>query len=237
MGLLRYNQLKNVPSDVAPILWQDGAIARLKKGETIGHLLKGGYSTYSLGYVGIYETIKVLTGDTHTTDEGSKLAFDIVSFLRDKVDEWKEETGIGFALYGTPSENMAGRLAETTKKRFGEVEDVTDKGYFVNSYHVDIREDIDAFSKLSFESPYQVLSSGGTISYVEIPNLQNNIDAVLEIMKHIYNTNIYAEMNTKADLCHICKFDGEIIINDDIEWECPQCHNKDLDEMTVVRRT
>nr|WP_300001784.1 anaerobic ribonucleoside-triphosphate reductase [Tissierella sp.] len=237
MGLLRFNQLKDTPSDVAPILWQHGAIARLKKGEKIGKLFQDGYSTYSLGYVGIYETVKILTGDTHTSEEGSKLALDIVTLLREKTDQWKEETGIGFALYGTPSENMAGRLAATTKKRFGSIEDITDKGYFVNSYHVDIREEIDAFSKLSFESPYQVLSSGGTITYVEIPNLQNNIEAVLEIMKHIYNTNIYAEMNTKADLCHICNFDGEIIINDNLEWECPQCHNKNQDEMTVVRRT
>lgn len=237
MGLLRYNQLKDTPSDVAPILWQYGAIARLEKGETIGRLLKDGYATYSLGYIGIYETVKVLTGKTHTTKEGAKLALDIVKFLRNKVDKWKAETGIGFALYGTPSENMAGRLCETTKKRFGTIEDVTDKGYFINSYHVDIREKIDAFSKLSFEAPYQELSTGGTISYVEIPNLQNNIEAVLEIIKHIYNTNIYAEMNTKADLCHVCGYDGEIIINDNLEWECPQCHNKNQNEMTVVRRT
>ena len=237
MGLLRYKQLKNTKSDVAPILWQYGGIARLEKGERIGKLLKGGYSTYSLGYIGIYETVKILIGDTHTSKEGSELSYDIVQFLREKVDSWKEETGIGFALYGTPSENMAGRLANTTKQRFGSIEDITDKGYFVNSYHVDIREDIDAFSKLTFEAPYQVMSSGGTISYVEIPNLQNNIEAVLEIIRHIYDTNIYAEMNTKADLCHICKFDGEIIINDNLEWECPQCHNKDQDEMTVVRRT
>lgn len=237
MGLLRYNQLKDTPSDVAPILWQHGAIARLDKGQKIGKLFEGGYSTYSLGYVGIYETVKVLIGESHTSDDGAKLALEIVRFLREKVDGWKKETGIGFALYGTPSENMAGRLSDTTKKRFGSIEDITDKGYFINSYHVDIREEIDAFSKLTFESPYQVLSSGGTISYVEIPNLQNNLEAVLEVMKHIYNTNIYAEMNTKADLCHICKFDGEIIINDNLEWECPQCHNKNQDEMTVVRRT
>ena len=236
-GLLRYNQIKNTPSDVAPILWQHGAIARLKKGETIEHLLRGGYATVSLGYIGIYETVKYMMGLSHTSEEGREFALEIVNYLRETVDGWKEETKLGFALYGTPSENMAGRLARLDRENFGEIEDVTDKGYYVNSYHVDVREPIDAFSKLEFEAPFQRLSTGGTISYVEIPNLQNNLEAVLELMKHIYNTNIYAEMNTKADLCHVCGFTGEIIINDDIEWECPQCHNKDQDEMTVVRRT
>ena len=236
-GLLRYNQLKDTPSDVAPILWQHGAIARLKKGETIGQLLRGGYATVSLGYIGVYETVRYMLGKSHTTDEGREFALEIVKHLRAATDKWKEETKLGFALYGTPSENMAGRLCRLDREHFGDIEDVTDKGYYVNSYHVDVREPIDAFSKLEFEAPFQRLSTGGTISYVEIPNLQNNIEAVLEVMRYIYDNNIYAEMNTKADLCHVCGFNGEIIINDDIEWECPQCHNKNQDEMTVVRRT
>lgn len=236
-GLLRFNQIKNTTSDVAPILWQHGAIARLKKGEKIEPLLKNGYSTVSLGYIGIYETVKYMLGVSHTTEEGREFALQIVKYLRKTVDGWKAETTLGFALYGTPSENMAGRLSKLDREYFGEIEGITDKGYYVNSYHVDVREEIDAFTKLDFEAPFQALSSGGTISYVEIPNLQNNIEAVVEVMKHIYNTNIYAEMNTKADLCHVCGFNGEIIINDDIEWECPQCHNKDQDQMTVVRRT
>lgn len=236
-GLIRYNFMKNTPSDVAPILWQHGAIARLKKGETIEPLLKGGYSTFSLGYIGIYETVKYMLGVSHTTKEGSKFAMEIVEYLKNTVDKWKEETGIGFALYGSPSESTAGRLCQLDKENFGEIEDITDKGYYINSYHVDVREEIDIFSKLEFESPFQQLSTGGTISYGEVPNLQHNLDAVMEVIQFIYENNVYAELNTKADLCHVCEFDGEIIVNDELEWECPQCHNKDQSEMTVVRRT
>lgn len=236
-GLIRYNFMKDVKSDVAPILWQDGAIARLDKGEKIGKLLKGGYATYSLGYIGIYETVKALTGESHTSKKGSELAYQIVKYLRERVDRWKEETDIGFALYGTPSESTAGRLSGLDKERFGEIEDITDKGFYINSYHVDVREEIDAFSKLNFETPFQQLSTGGTISYIEVPNLQQNIEAVLTVLRHIYENNVYAELNTKADLCHECLYDGEIIINDNNEWECPQCHNTNQNEMTVVRRT
>lgn len=236
-GLLRFNQLKNTKSDVAPILWQHGAIARLNKGETIEPLLKDGYSTLSLGYIGIYEMTKYMLGVSHTTPEGREFALSVVEHLRKTVDKWKRETGLGFALYGTPSENMAGKLCEMDRKTFGEIEDITDKGYYINSYHVDIREEIDIFSKLSFEAPFQELSTGGTISYGEIPNLQHNTEAVMEVVKFIYDHNVYAELNTKADLCHVCGFDGEIIINDNLEWECPQCHNKDQSQMTVVRRT
>lgn len=237
LGLLRYNQLKNVPSDVAPILWQDGAISRLKKGEPIGKLLENGYATVSLGYIGVFETTKYMLGVSHTTEKGQEFALKLVQHLRNKVDEWKEETGLGFALYGTPSENMAGKLCSIDKKHFGTIEGINEKGYYINSYHVDVSEEIDAFSKLSFESPFQQMSTGGTISYVEIPNLQNNLSAVETVVDFIYDNNIYAELNTKADLCHVCKYDGEIIINDNNEWECPQCHNKDQNKMTVVRRT
>ena len=237
MGLVRYNLLKDVTSDVSPIHWQHGAIARMGKGEKIGKFLKGGYATVTLGYIGLYETVRFMLGKTHTSDEGKALALEIMELLKAKTIEWREETDLAFALYGTPSENMAGRLCEIDRKRFGDIEDITDKGFYVNSYHVDTREEIDAFSKLKFESVFQEISTGGSISYVEIPNMNHNTEAILEVMKYMYDNILYAEFNTKSDYCHECGFDGEIIINDDLEWECPQCHNKNKDKMNVVRRT
>lgn len=237
MSLVRYNLLKDVTSDVSPIHWQHGAITRLEKGEKIDKFLKAGYATITLGYIGIYETIKYMLGVPHTDPEGEKLALEIMKFMEAKKDQWTEETGIQFALYGTPSENTAGRLCDIDREIFGEVEDVTDKGFYINSYHVDTRQEIDAFSKLKFESQFQEISTGGSISYIEIPNMQHNLEAILEVMKYMYDNILYAEFNTKSDYCHVCEFDGEIIINDDLEWECPQCHNKNPDEMNVVRRT
>lgn len=237
MGLVRYNLLKDVTSDVSPIHWQHGAIARMEKGEKIDKFLKGGYSTVTLGYIGIYEAVRHMLGVSHTTEEGRQFAIDIMNYMKDKTVEWREETDLAFALYGTPSENMAGRLCEIDKKRFGIVEDVTDKGFYVNSYHVDTRQEIDAFSKLKFEADFQKISTGGSISYIEIPNMNHNTEAILEVMKFMYDNILYAEFNTKSDYCHVCGFDGEIIINDDLEWECPQCHNKNKDKMNVVRRT
>lgn len=237
MALVRYNLLKNVTSDVSPIHWQHGAIARMDKGEKIGKFLKGGYSTITIGYIGIYETVKYMLNVSHTTPEGEALALEIMNFMSQKKDQWIKETGMQFALYGTPSENTAGRLCNLDKKNFGEIKDITDKGFYTNSYHVDVREKIDAFSKLKFESQFQKISTGGSISYIEIPNMQHNTDAIIDVIKFMYDNILYAEFNTKSDLCHVCMFDGEIIINDDLEWECPQCHNKNKDEMTVVRRT
>ncbi len=237
MSLVRYNLLKDVTSDVSPIHWQHGAIARLEKGEKIDKFLKGGYSTITIGYIGIYETVKHMLGVAHTSEEGEKFALEIMRYMETKKDEWTKETNLQFALYGTPSENTAGRLCEIDRSIFGDVKDVTDKGFYINSYHVDTREEIDAFSKLKFESQFQEISTGGSISYIEIPNMQHNIEAILEVMKYMYDNILYAEFNTKSDFCHVCNYDGEIIINDDLEWECPQCHNKNTDKMNVVRRT
>ena len=237
MALVRYNLLKDVKSDVSPIHWQHGAIARLGQGEPIGKFLKDGYSTVSIGYIGIYETVKYMLGKPHTTPEGEKFANEIMERLNYFKDKWKEETGLGFAVYGTPSENTAGRLCELDKKTFGSIKDVTDKGYYINSYHVDVREEIDAFSKLKFESQFQEKTIGGSISYIEIPNMNHNIEGVLEVIKFMYDNILYAEFNTKSDYCYECKFEGEIVINEDLEWECPQCHNKNQNRMSVVRRT
>lgn len=237
MSMVRYNLLKDVTSDVSPIHWQHGAIARLGKGEKVSKLFKGGYATITLGYIGIYETVKCMLDESHTTPKGKELALKIIKKLKERVDQWKAETNLAFALYGSPSENTAGRLCEIDKKRFGDIEDITDKGFYTNSYHVDVREEIDAFSKLAFESEFQKISTGGCISYVEIPNLTTNTEAIMTVVKFIYDNISYAEFNTKSDYCHVCGFDGEITINDDIEWECPQCHNKDQDKLSVVRRT
>ncbi len=237
MSLVRYNLLKDITSDVSPIHWQHGAIARLEKGERIDKFLKGGYATVTIGYIGIYETVKHMTGLAHTEPEGEKFALDVMKYMEAKKDQWTEETGLQFALYGTPSENTAGRLCNIDRRVFGDVEDVTDKGFYINSYHVDTRQNIDAFSKLKFESQFQEISTGGSISYIEIPNMQHNVEAIIEVMKYMYDNILYAEFNTKSDYCHVCGFEGEIIINDDLEWECPQCHNKNTEEMNVVRRT
>ena len=235
--MCRHYALLGTTSDISPIHWRYGAIARLKQGEKIDKLLKDGYSTISLGYIGLYETTKVMKGVSHTTEEGHEFALRVMKHLREKTDEWKKETGIGFGLYGTPAESLCYRFARIDKEKFGTIEDVTDKGYYTNSYHVDVREKIDAFKKLAFESEFQNISSGGAISYIEIPNMQKNLQALEDIVKFIYENIQYAEFNTKSDYCHVCGYDGEIKINDNDEWECPQCGNKDHNKMNVTRRT
>lgn len=235
--MCRHNALRGVKSDVSPVHWQYGAIARLDKGETIDKYLYGGYSSISLGYIGLYELTKLMTGVSHTAPEGEAFATKVMAHLRDAVTRWKAETNIGFALYGTPAESLCYRFARIDKERFGTIEDVTDKGYYINSYHVDVREDIDAFSKFTFESQFQKISTGGCISYVEVPNMRNNLPALEEVVKFIYDNIQYAEFNTKSDYCHVCGYDGEIILNDENEWECPVCHNKDHRKMNVTRRT
>lgn len=235
--MCRHRSLEGTLSDISPIHWQYGAIARLKKGEKIDKLLHGGYSSISLGYIGLYELTKLMKGVSHTDPVGKEFALRVMYHLKDKVLEWKEKTGIGFALYGTPAESLCYRFAKIDKEKFGDIKDVTDKGYYTNSYHIDVREKIDAFSKLKFESEFQPISSGGAISYVEVPNMQHNLKALEEVVKFIYDNIQYAEFNTKSDYCQICGFDGEIIINDDNEWECPNCGNKDQSKMNVARRT
>ena len=235
--MCRHNALLGTLSDASPIHWQYGAIARLKKGETIDKLLNSCFSTISLGYIGLYELTKLMKGVSHTSKEGEDFSVRVMKYLKDTVDKWKTETGLGFALYGTPAESLCYRFAKIDKEKFGDIKDVTDKGYYTNSYHVDVREKINAFDKLKFESKYQNISSGGAISYVEIPNMKNNLEALEEIVKFIYDNIQYAEFNTKSDYCQVCGFDGEIIINDENEWECPQCGNKDHSKMNVTRRT
>ncbi len=235
--MCRHHALEGTLSDVSPIHWQYGAIARLKKGEKIDKLLHDGYSTISLGYIGLYEVTKLMTGESHTTEKGCAFALKVMNRLRQATDTWKNNTGIGFGLYGTPAESLCYRFARIDKEKFGDIKDITDKGYYTNSYHVDVREKIDAFSKFTFESQFQSISSGGAISYVEVPNMRNNLEALEEIVKFIYDNIQYAEFNTKSDYCHVCGFDGEIIVNDKLGWECPQCHNKDHSKMNVTRRT
>ena len=235
--MCRHNALMGVTSDVSPVHWQYGAIARLQSGEKIDKYLLDGYSTISLGYIGLYELTKLVKGISHTTEEGCKFAVKVMTVLREHCEKWKKETGLGFGLYGTPAESLCYRFARIDKERFGTIEDVTDKGYYTNSYHVDVREKIDAFSKFQFESQFQKISSGGAISYVEIPNMRQNLTAMEDVVRFIYDNIQYAEFNTKSDYCHVCGFDGEIVINDDNEWECPVCHNKDQRKMNVTRRT
>lgn len=239
--MCRHNRLKGTPSDVAPILWQYGALARLKKGETIDKLLYGGYSTISLGYAGLYECTKYMTGKSHVEPEGKQFALQVMHDLNDACHKWKEETNIDFSLYGTPLESTTYKFAKCLQKRFGIIEGVTDKNYITNSYHVHVTEPIDAFTKLKFESEFQELSPGGAISYVEVPNLSDNIEAVLEVMKYIYDNIMYAELNTKSDYCQVCDYNGEIKIVTDTDgkliWECPNCKNRNQDKMNVARRT
>ena len=235
--MCRHNALKKVVSDCSPLHWQYGAIARLPKGASIEPLLYGGYSSISLGYIGLYEVTKLMKGVSHTDPKGTEFALRVMKRLREACDDWKAQTNIGFALYGTPAESLCYRFARIDKERFGDIPDVTDKGYYTNSYHVDVREHIDAFSKLTFENQFQPISSGGCISYAEIPNMSKNLEALEEVVKFIYDNIQYAEFNTKSDYCQVCGFDGEILINDDGEWECPVCHNKDQRKMNVVRRT
>ena len=235
--MCRYKALKGIKSDVSPIHWQNGVLARLKKGETIDKLLHDGYATISLGYIGLYELTKIMTGESHTTKKGSEFALKVMKKLKETTEKWKEETGLGFGLYGTPAESLCYRFAKIDKNKFGSIKDITDKNYYTNSYHVDVREEITAIDKLKFESQFQPISTGGCISYIEIPNMNHNLEAMKQLVKFIYENIQYAEFNTKSDYCHICSFDGEITINDDLEWECPQCGNKDKDKMNVTRRT
>ena len=235
--MMRHNRLKGTLSDISPIHWQYGAIARLKKGEKIDKYLMDGYSTISLGYIGIYEATKLITGETHTTEKGRTFAIKVMKKLENTVNKWKKDTGIGFGLYGTPAESLCYRFAKIDKEKFGSIKDITDKGYYTNSYHVDVREEINIFDKFKFESEFQKISSGGAISYGEIPNMSKNLEALKEVVKYIYDNIQYAEFNTKSDYCHICRFDEEIIINSENQWECPQCHNKDKLKMNVIRRT
>ena len=234
--LLRYSLLQNVTSDVSPIHWQHGGLARLEKGQKINELLNGGYATISMGYIGLYELTKLMTGQSHTQG-GQKFALDVMNKMLDAVNTWKAETNIGFALYGTPAESLTHRFCSLDKKRFGSIKGITDKGYYTNSYHVDVREQINIFDKFRFENKFQALSKGGMISYAEIPNMQNNTEAIETFIKFIYDNIMYAEFNTKSDYCHECGFDGEILVNQDNEWECPNCGNKDRDKLTVIRRT
>jgi ribonucleoside-triphosphate reductase len=238
--MCRHNRLKGTLSDAAPILWQYGALARLQKGETIDKLLYGGYSTISLGYAGLYECVKYMTGKSHTDPEGEPFALKVMQRLNDACKGWKEQHRIDFSLYGTPLESTTYKFAKCLQKRFGVIEGITDKGYITNSYHVHVTEKIDAFSKLKFEAKFQALSPGGAISYVEVPDMQNNIKAVLSVMKFIYDNIMYAELNTKSDYCQVCGYDGEIaIVEEDgkLIWECPNCGNRDQDKMNVARRT
>ena len=235
--MCRHNALKKVHAGSSPIHWQYGAIARLDKDDPIEPLLYGGYSSISLGYIGLYEVTKLMRGCSHTTPEGQEFALKVMNRLRKACDDWKKETNIGFALYGTPAESLCYRFARIDKERFGTIPDVTDKGYYTNSYHVDVREKIDAFEKFTFESQFQKISTGGCISYVEIPNMRHNLEALKEVVHFIYDNIQYAEFNTKSDYCQVCGYDGEIIINEDNQWECPCCHNKDQSKMNVTRRT
>lgn len=235
--MCRHKALLGTPSDISPIHWQYGAIARLKKGEPIDKLLFGGYSSISLGYIGIYEMTKVMTGVSHTDPVGEQFALRVMNALKARVLKWREETNIGFALYGTPAESLCYRFAKIDREKYGDIPDVTDKGYYTNSYHVDVREPIDTFQKFLFESQFQSISSGGCISYSEIPNMNHNLKALEDVVRFIYDNIQYAEFNTKCDFCHECGYDCEIIVNDDLEWECPVCHNKDHSKMNVTRRT
>ena len=238
--LCRHERLMGTLSDAAPILWQYGALARLKKGETIDKLLVGGYSTISLGYAGLYECVKYMTGHSHTEKEGTPFAMAVMQRMNDKCAEWKAESDIDFSLYGTPLESTTYKFAKCLQRRFGIIPGVTDKGYITNSYHVHVSEEIDAFDKLKFEGMFQQLSPGGAISYVEVPNMQDNLKAVIRVMQYIYDNIMYAELNTKSDYCQVCGYDGEIrIIEDDgkLVWECPNCGNRDQEKMNVARRT
>ena len=239
--MCRHNRLRGTLSDAAPILWQNGALARLKKGETIDRLLYGGYSTISLGYAGLYECVKYMTGKSHTDQAATPFALEVMEYMNKACNRWKDETNIGFSIYGSPIESTTYKFAKCLQKRFGIIEGVTDRSYITNSYHVNVSEEIDAFSKLKFESQFQALSTGGAISYVEVPNMQNNIPAVLGIIRYIYDNIMYAELNTKSDFCQECGFDGEIqIVTDEsgkLVWECPKCGNRDENKLNVARRT
>ena len=237
----RHERLKGTLSDVAPILWQDGAFARLSKGEKIDKLLYGGYSSISLGYAGLYECVKYMTGHSHTDDDvGEKFGLEVMQQLNNKCEQWKESENIGYSLYGSPIESTTYKFAKCLRERFGIIEGITDRNYITNSYHVPVFEKIDPFKKLEIESKFQKLSLGGAISYIECADLQNNIPAILEVIKFIYDNIMYAELNTKSDYCQVCGYDGEINIIDkdnQLIWECPNCGNRDTSKMNVARRT
>ena len=237
----RHERLKGTVSDVAPILWQYGALARLKKGEVIDKLLFNGYSTISLGYAGLYEMCVRMLGLSHTTDEGREFSLAVMQRLNDKCAEWKAAENISYSVYGTPMESTTYKFAKCLQQRFGTIEGVTDKNYITNSYHVHVAEEIDAFKKLRFEADFQKLSPGGAISYIEVPDMQKNIPAVLSVMKYIYNNIMYAELNTKSDYCQVCGYDGEVEIKKDenakLIWRCPNCGNTDQEQLFVARRT
>ena len=239
--MCRHNRLKGTPSDVAPILWQNGALARLEKGETIDKLLYGGYSTISLGYAGLCECVQYMTGVPHTEEPGTSFGLKVMQYLNDACAKWKKENNMDFSLYGTPMESTTYKFAKKLQDRFGVIPKVTDKNYITNSYHVHVTEEINAFDKLTFEAQFQKLSPGGAISYVEVPNMENNIPAVLAVIEHIYDHIMYAELNTKSDYCQICGYTGEIQIVEDenhkLVWECPNCGNRDQEKMNVARRT
>ncbi len=235
--MVRHNRLIGVTSDVSPIHWQHGAIARLKRGEKIDNYLYNGYSTLTIGYIGLYEASMLVKGKSHTTKEGEEFALKVMDVLNEKKDQWTKETNIQFAVYGTPAESLTHRFASIDKARYGEIENVTDKGYYTNSYHVDVREKIDVFSKFNFEQKFQEKSTGGMISYVEIPNMIKNTKAILSIMQYIYDNVMYGEFNTKLDFCSKCGYEGEIIVNDENNWVCPNCQNSNKKELTVIRRT
>ena len=235
---IRHKRLSKATSDVAPILWQHGALARLKKGESIHELLHHGYSTISLGYAGLYECVKFMTGHSHTDNgKGKEFALEVMQKMNDKCNEWKEKEDIDYSVYGTPIESTTYKFAKCLRERFGKIKGITDRDYITNSYHVPVFEEIDAFTKLKFESEFQRLSPGGAISYIETPNLTNNLDAVLEVIKFIYDNIMYAELNTKSDYCQQCGYTGEILIDDNLEWYCPECGNRDHDKLNVARRT
>lgn len=238
---IRHQRLEGTPSDASPVHWQYGGLARLKKGETIDKLLHGGYSTLSLGYAGLYECTLAMTGKSHTDADGEPFAIDVMKKLNEKCNQWKAEEDVAYSLYGTPIETTTEKFAKCLQKRFGKIKGITDHGYITNSYHVNVREKIDPFTKLKFESKFQVLSPGGAISYIETGKLEDNIDAVLEVIKYIYDNITYAELNTKSDFCQVCGYTGEIKIvtleNGKLGWECPNCKNRDQNKMNVARRT
>ena len=237
----RYERIASITSDVAPILWQAGTFARLEPGQSVKHLLHGGYATFSLGYAGLYECVKAMTGHTHSSGDGKEFAIKVMKALNDKTMQWRTAEDIHYSLYGSPIESVTYKFAKCLQNRFGIIPDITDRGYITNSYHINVREEIDAFSKLKIESEFQALSPGGAISYVEVPNLSNNLPVIWELMKFMYNNIMYAEINTKSDYCHECGYDGEILIKGEkagnLYWECPVCGNKDQKKMNVARRT
>lgn len=234
---LRYEKLKNVTSDVSPIHWQFGALARLPKHAPIYPLLQNGYSTITLGYIGLFECVMALIGKSHTTKEGEKLAIEIMTHIKEKVNTWKKQENIGYALYGSPSESLTDRFARLTRERWGVIKDITDKDYLTNSFHVNVKEEIDPFEKLKFESQFAKISSGGFVIYVESVNLTKNPDALIPFIQYIYENVQYGEFNTKLDYCQVCGYDGEMMCDDNLEWVCPNCGNRDTDKMNIVRRT